>query len=276
MTEDQIISLGEAMANMLLSHAAHGLATGSLEGTGEITLRDGLIVAAAAEGARIKQSWIIDREVIPSGWTDAPVDLFILRNGTQQQLIPIGGVELKWWRKTDVRNSSNRRKDLVRDFIRAGSLYQIVEKFAFVALVSTEGSWSATANTKGSDRAAMAKLSAEGLQQWDLRQMQSSTAISEAMRSLQGRVPIPNIFHSELVCTKSLNSGNSLLAFSRVWKVKKLQGSSILTNAELAALIPDKKPRRKKAASAEAIASPESATKSGKEELAMPLQAFPA
>ena len=275
MTEDQIKSLGEAMANMLLSHAAHGLATGSLEGTGEITLRDGLIVAAAAEGARIRQAWIIDREVVPDGWTDAPVDLFIFRNGARQQLIPVGGVELKWWRKTDVGNGSNRRRDLVRDFIRAGSLYQTVEKFAFVALVSTEGSWSATAKTSGSDKDAMSKLSAVGLQQWDLRQMQSSKAISEAMRSLRGRVPIPNIFYSELVCTKSLNSGNNLLAFSRVWKVKKLQGSSILANEELNALIPDKTPRRKKAVGAEAIACPAPNAKSGEEESATLLQASP-
>ncbi|WP_457825597.1 hypothetical protein, partial [Staphylococcus aureus] len=77
----EVKQLGEAMANMLLSQAAHGLATGSIEGTGEITLRDGLIVAASAEGARIRQAWIIDREIIPSGWTDAPVDLFLKKQG---------------------------------------------------------------------------------------------------------------------------------------------------------------------------------------------------
>jgi hypothetical protein len=119
MNNSEVKQLGEAMASMLLSQAAHGLATGSLEGTGEITLRDGLIVAAAAEGARIRQAWIIEREVIPNGWTDAPVDLFLRKQGNLGAISTIGGVELKWWRKTDAGNSANRRRDLIRDFIRA-------------------------------------------------------------------------------------------------------------------------------------------------------------
>lgn len=238
MTEEQIKALGEAMASMLLSQAVHGLATGSLEGTGEITLRDGLIVAAAAEGARIRQAWIIEREIVPAGWIDAPVDLFLKRKGNQDAIPTIGGVELKWWRKTDQSNSANRRRDLVRDFIRAGSLYSVVQEFAFVALLSTEGSWSATAKTDGTDKIAMTKLSSDVSQQWDLRQMISSKAISGAMRSLQGKVPIPNIFHTELLCTRSLTDGKEQLAFAKVWKVTKRQNSAILTAAELDVLIP--------------------------------------
>lgn len=240
MTDAQIKALGSAMASMLLSQALHGLATGSLEGTGEITLRDGLIVAAAAEGARAHQAWIIEREVVPAGWTDAPVDLFLSRRGNQDAIATVGGVELKWWRKTDAGNSANRRRDLVRDFIRAGSLYSSVDDFAFVALLSTEGSWSATTKTNGSDKDAMAKLSSDGSQKWDLKQMLHSKAVAGAMRSLQGKVPMPNIFHTELLCTRSLVDDKTLLAFAKIWKVKKLQKSAMLTPAELLVLLPSK------------------------------------
>jgi len=240
MDDVQIKALGSAMASMLLSQASHGLATGSLEGTGEITLRDGLIVAAAAEGAHARQAWIIEREVTPDGWTDMPVDLFLSRKGNEGVTVPVGGVELKWWRKTDPGNSSNRRKDLVRDFIRAGSLYATVDFFSFVALLSTEGSWSATTSTKGSDKDAMEKLSSDGSHKWDLKDMIGSTAVAGAMRSLRGKVPMPNIFHTELLCTRSLMDGKTLLAFSKIWKVKKLQNSAVLTPDELLEMLPAK------------------------------------
>lgn len=240
MNNSEVKQLGEAMANMLLSHAAHGLATGSLEGTGEITLRDGLIVAAAAEGARIRQAWIIEREVIPNGWTDAPVDLFLRKQGNLGAISTIGGVELKWWRKTDAGNSANRRRDLVRDFIRAGALYSQIQSFAFVALLSTEGSWDATTKTNGTDKDAMLKLSSSGIQKWNLEKMISSKGVEGAMRSLEGKVPMPNIFHTELLCTRSLTDGTNQLAFAKVWKVKKPQNTVILDAAKLAKLIPPK------------------------------------
>lgn len=230
------------MASMLLSHAAHGLATGSLEGTGEITLRDGLIVAAAAEGARMRQAWIIDREVVPTGWTDAPVDLHLRRSGNLGAVSTIGGIELKWWRKTDSGNAGNRRRDLVRDFIRAASLYALVDDFSFVALLSTEGSWSSTARTQGSDKLVMSKLSSSSSQKWNLKKMIGSKAIEGAMRSLEGKVPMPNIFHTELLCARSLTDGANVLAFSNVWLVKKPQNTKLLTAAELTALIPPKVP----------------------------------
>lgn len=56
----------QSICGILISHAAHGLATSSLEGMGEITLRDSLIVAAAAAGAQAKQAWILQREVLPN------------------------------------------------------------------------------------------------------------------------------------------------------------------------------------------------------------------
>ena len=81
MKNTEIQALADATAHMLLSHACHGLATSSLEGIGEITLRDGLVVAAAAVGARTKRAWIFEREVLPDGWTDATVDLMVYRKG---------------------------------------------------------------------------------------------------------------------------------------------------------------------------------------------------
>eukprot|EP01107_Rhizomastix_libera_P006759 TRINITY_DN20922_c0_g1_i1.p1 TRINITY_DN20922_c0_g1~~TRINITY_DN20922_c0_g1_i1.p1 ORF type:complete len:251 (-),score=25.24 TRINITY_DN20922_c0_g1_i1:151-903(-) len=250
MNNQQVKDIGEAMTSMLLSHAAHGFATGSLEGTGEITLRDGLIVAAAAEGARIRQAWIIEREVVPAGWTDAPIDLILKRSGNLGAVSTIGGVELKWWRKTDLANSANRRRDLIRDFIRAASLYSQVQDFSFVALLSTEGSWAATTKTEGSDKGAMAKLSAPGSQQWNLKNMITSKSIQGAMRSLQSKVPIPNIFHTELLCTRALTNGPDQLAFAKVWKVKKPQNTIILTDAMLRVLLPPKAEKANAAAAA--------------------------
>ncbi|WP_175926327.1 hypothetical protein [Burkholderia cepacia] len=239
----EINALAEAIASMLVSHGAHGLATGSLEGMGEITLRDGLVVAAAAEAARTRQSWVIEREIVPPGWTDAPVDLYLGRVGNKGVVSTLGGCELKWWRKTDPSNAANRRRDLIRDFIRAASLYALVEEFSFVALLSTEGSWSSTIGTSGTDKAAMSMLSATGSQKWNLKKMIGSKAIEGAMRSLGDKVPMPNIFHTELLCTRSLTDGANVLAFSKVWLVKKPQNTKMLTAAQLAVLIPPKPPK---------------------------------
>jgi len=75
LTNAQVQELADRICAILIAHASHGLATSSLEGMGEITLRDSLIVAAAAAGAQIKQAWVLEREVLPAGWTDSAVDL---------------------------------------------------------------------------------------------------------------------------------------------------------------------------------------------------------
>lgn len=235
----KIDSLAEAMASMLLSHAAHGLATGSLGGTGEITLRDGLVVAAAAEGARERQAWLITREIVPPSWKDAPVDVVLYRVGNQSTPHLLGGVELKWWRKTDAANAANRRRDLLRDLVRAASLYSMVEAFAFVALLSTSVSWNATANTTGKDRSAMALLSAAGSQRWSLRALSASRGLATAIRSLRGSVPIPSTFYTELLCTRTLSDGTTPLAFCKVWSVRKPQKSVFLSDAVLDRLFPE-------------------------------------
>jgi hypothetical protein len=237
MKDSMITELGDAIASVLVSHAAHGLGTSSLDGTGEISLRDGLIVAAAAVAAKARQAWILAREQVPEGWTDAPVDLMIHRVGNNSTIALVGGVELKWWRKADAANAANRRRDLLRDFIRAATLYQQAESFAFVTLLSTSDAWNATANTQGKDKDAMAKLSSPGSQSWNLEKMATSKGLRAAMRSLDGHVRVSKIFHTELLATREISNEIGPLAFAKVWKVKKPQSSVFLTSADLSNLL---------------------------------------
>lgn len=229
--------LANGLAQILLSYAAHGMATRSLAGMGEITLRDGLVVAAAASGAAEKRAWIIEREILPAGWTDAAVDLMISRRGNAGNIAMLGGVELKWWRQEDGGNASNRRRDLVKDFIRAGSLYQQAEEFSFVALLSTAGSWTSTASTTGSDNNVMQRLVSDGSQQWNLENDKTSAAVRNAVASLRGHVPVPNIVRSELLVNLSLRATGEEEAFARVWSVRKPQNTRILTDAEMDAVL---------------------------------------
>ena len=204
---------------------------------GEITLRDGLVVAAAAAGAAEKRAWILQREILPSGWSDAAVDLMISRAGNAGNAVLLGGVELKWWRQKDGGNAGNRRRDLVKDFIRAGSLYQQTEEFSFVALLSTAGSWASTASTTGTDRDVMQRLLADGSQQWNLENDRTSAAVRNAVASLNGRVPLPNIVRSELLVNLSLRASGQEEAFARVWNVRKPQNTRILTDADVDAVV---------------------------------------
>lgn len=235
-TNAQVQELADRICAILISHASHGLATSSLEGMGEITLRDSLIVAAAA-GAKIKQAWVLEREVLPAGWVDSAVDLVIYRSGHQNTLKEVGGIELKWWRQTDKENASNRRRDLVKDFMRAASLYPDVDDFTFVALLSTEVSWKSTTTTKGSDAVAMALLTATSSQIWNLNKLAASPAVKGAVRYLDGKVPIPNIFHSKLLSTLELHLASGRSAFAKVWLVKKPQNTHYCTSAEVESLL---------------------------------------
>jgi hypothetical protein len=229
--------LASGVAEILLSYAAHGMATRSLAGMGEITLRDGLVVAAAAAGAAEKRAWIIEREIVPNGWAEGSVDLIISRAGNAEKSVLLGGVELKWWRQEDGGNASNRRRDLVKDFIRAGSLYQQTQEFSFVALLSTAGSWTSTASTKGSDKELMQRLLAEGSQQWNIENDKTSAAVRNAVASLRDRVPVPNIVRSELLVNLSLRASGEEEAFARVWSVRKPQKTRILQDSEMDAII---------------------------------------
>lgn len=233
LTDANIRDLADRVSSILMSHAAHGLATSALEGMGEITLRDGLIVAAASSGSHLKQAWILEREVVPQGWSDAPIDLLIRRAGAQSATKDVGGVELKWWRREDKSNAGNRRRDLVKDFIRAAALYQQMESFAFVALLSTEVSWESTTQTIKKDQVAMSLLSGEGTQKWSLNNLKESPAVKGAIRSLGNRVPITNIFHTKLVSSLDLHLSSGRVASARVWSVVKPQRSKFMTAPEI-------------------------------------------
>lgn len=237
LTDPNIRDLAGRISSILMSHAAHGLATSALDGMGEITLRDGLVVAAASAGSSLKQAWILEREVVPTGWSDAPVDLFIRRKVNQNATRDVGGVELKWWRRGDKGNAGNRRRDLVRDFIRAAALYQNMESFAFVALLATEASWQSTTQTEAGDQAAMALLTGEETQKWNLANLKGSPAIKGAIRSLGSRVPITNIFHTKLISSLDLRLSSGRIASARVWNVVKPQRSRIMSVEEIRDLL---------------------------------------
>lgn len=233
MNDLEIKVLGNAFANILVSHAAHGIATSSLQGMGEITLRDGLIVAAASIAAERRQAWLLEREVQPPGWQDSDVDLLISRKGNTGLVHTLAGVELKWWRREDAGNAANRRKDLIKDFFRAAALYSIVEEIAFVALVSTAFSWKATADTKGSDEVAMGMLDEPGSHTWNTDLMVASNAVRSAIRELVGHVPVSNIFHTKLISDVSITDLGERVAFAKVWSVKKPQNSRWLNDEEV-------------------------------------------
>lgn len=237
MTPAEVQDLADRICSILISHAAHGLATSSLEGMGEITLRDSLIVASAATGAQIKQAWILKREVLPAGWSDSAVDLVIYRQGNQGTIKEVGGIELKWWRQEDKGNASNRRRDLIKDFIRAASLYPAMDDFTFVALLSTEVSWTSTTNTTGADASAMGLLTASGSQIWNLNKLSTSPGVKGAIRFLNGKVPIPNIFHSKLLSTLELHFASGRSAFAKVWLLKKPQNTHYLTAQEVSDIL---------------------------------------
>lgn len=218
---------------MLLSHAAHGIATSSVSGIGEIALRDGLIVAAAAVAAQERQAWILEREDKPQGWNDSAVDLVIYRKGNSNTLRSVGAVELKWWRRSDKGNASNRRRDLVRDLWRAAALYPSMSDFSLVALLSTKKSWDATAKTRGNDLTAMRKLMRKGSQTWNLKKLKGVPCVRNAVGSLNGRVPIVNAFHTSVVSFSGLTSPGGVEVFARVWAVRKPQNTKVLGSSEV-------------------------------------------
>lgn len=233
MTDSQIQELADRFCSILMAHASHGLATSALDEMGEITLRDGLIVAAAAAGASQKQSWILKRENLPHDWRDAAVDLTIFRKGNADETRTVGTVELKWWRRSDKGNASNRRRDLVKDFIRAAANYKNVEEFSFVALLSTEVSWAATTSTAGGDRSAMALVTPSGTQKWRLRYLLACPSLTAAVKALGHRVPIPSGFHTKLLAQLDLHLASGRTASARVWSVVKPQRTVFLSDDEL-------------------------------------------
>ena len=210
---------------------------------GEITLRDGLVVAAASVGARLKQALIIEREILPGGWKDSAVDLVVSRSKRhkkKQKQIVIGSTELKWWRQSDASNSSNRRKDLIKDFLRAAAIYPEVESFSFVALLATTNSWNSTAITAGSDKDVMDLVNSTGTEKWNVTKLKASKSLGNAVRSIKGRVPVVNVFHTQLLSEFQVTTPVGITCFARVWSVRKPQKSVELDTSKIDSLFPSK------------------------------------
>lgn len=230
MTAGQKNELARAIAWMLCSHAAHGLSTDSIRGVGEITLRDGLIVAAASIGSKHKNAWLLQREVEPDGWLDSNVDLMVYRvAGAAQPLV--GGAELKWWRQKDKGNASNRRRDLFKDLLRAAALYTLAESFSFVALLATKESWDATIDTRGKDKAILDKLKSDKSEHWNVKELSASPSVKSAVRLLRDKVPVTTAFRTKLLTTTYLSDQAGIECLAKVWEVQKTQNSKWIVDA---------------------------------------------
>lgn len=237
-TQADIQDMADRICAILIAHGAHSTATSALDGMGEITLRDGLVAAAAAAGARTNRAWEYKREHAPTGWK-ASVDLVLFRTKQAGTRVIVGGVELKWWRRFDRANATNRRRDLVKDLIRASALHGLVEEFAFVALLSTEASWASTTSTNGADASIAAMLrNVHHVQKWNLARLVSAPAVKAAIKDLRGTgVPMPNIIHSKLLSSADLQVAGNRTVSARVWSIKKPQRSHYLSEPEIAQLV---------------------------------------
>lgn len=157
-------SFDEGLLLALLGRATHAAGTRSLDGMAELTFYDTMIAVAAAEGARRRAAWIIEREVKPASWKgEERIDLVVRRKSGASEPWVVA-TELKWWRQSDGANSANRRKALLVDLLRAACAkgFLGVEEEAYVVLISTETSWKKTTVTTGSDGDVCAKLNATG------------------------------------------------------------------------------------------------------------------
>ena len=233
MNAAELEELARSIAGLLAAGAAHGLGTSSLHGIGEITFRDGIVVAVASVGSRLRQAWIIKREQVPAGWKDTPIDVVVAKKskGAERWLV---GVELKWWRQDDGSNAGNRRSALIRDFLRCAALYQDVEDGAFIAMVSTNGSWVRTTSTSGSDARLGAALTRRGESKWDVATLSSCAGMKAAVNSLREKsVPIVSAFSSRLFAETAVCENGKEQVVARVWEVRKHQNSRILISSEL-------------------------------------------
>jgi len=230
--------MAESLSLVLLSNAAHGFGTETLSGLGEITLRDGLVAGAASIGARRNAAWIIEREHKPQDWNSGNIDLTVWRKRRRQKEW-FCSAELKWWHRNDTSNASNRRADLIRDFIRAGSVYPRLlqpDKMSFVLLLSTQASWGTTVERhEAGDHALCTHWKrAYATQSWDLKALKVCPGLRTAVKELrQMGVKIPNIIHSDLTYSVSIRQQRSQRGEVRCWSVRKPQNSTFLDDGEL-------------------------------------------
>lgn len=237
-------NLADCIGLTLLGTGVHAAGIRALSGLGEITLRDSLVAAVAAEGARRKTPWIFTREEKPSHWQDEAVDLVITRK-VNNTVAWIAAVELKWWRHADSQNSFNRRKALVRDFLRCASLSHQpgTQEDSLVVLVSTSSSWKKTTSTDAGDRPVVDVLKADDTMSWRISQsMYKCPAVRDALSSMikkaSGkpdvmRMPIPTTIHSKLLGIYESDTGGQQNLQVRIWRVRKPQKSTIIPLEEL-------------------------------------------
>lgn len=236
-------SFDEGLLLALLGRAVHAAGTRSLDGMAELTFYDTLVSVAAAEGARRRQGWIIERELKPPAWTgEERIDLVVRRKSAAKDAkeVWVLAAELKWWRKCDGANAGNRRKALVVDLLRAACArgFLAVEEAAYVVLISTDDSWkaSATVSSKSTDEDVCAKLNASGKQSWSLRALKNAAAMKGAVGQLRKSIQIPSSFETTLVQHKDAPAGGGKRLEVRVWKVRKPQKSKELDAATLESL----------------------------------------
>jgi len=80
-------------------------------------------------------------------------------------------------------------------------------------------------------------LTGTGASKWNINTLRSSPAVKGAIRSLNGKVPVPNIFHSKLISNLELHFASGRSAFARVWSISKPQKTHFLDANELHALL---------------------------------------
>lgn len=243
--------LTDSIALTLLGLGTHAAGLGGLGGMGEITLRDGLVAACAAEGARRRKAWIFSREQTPPGWNDETVDVVVQRvAGGQTRWVT--AVELKWWRDSTTTNASNRRAGLVRDIIRCASIHfrPGIEERALVVLVATKSSWDATAASQGQDDEVCRRLRSANTEIWPLRRsLHACPAVKSALKRLVRpaknasgtrkaqartlRLPPPSSLRTRRlgVYTSDLGGADELQV--RVWECTKVQNSKGLDLVEV-------------------------------------------
>lgn len=243
--------LTDAIALTLLGVGTHVSGLGGLAGLGEITLRDSLVAACAAEGSRRKQPWIFAREQTPPGWTDESVDVVVQRKkGTS--LTWVTALELKWWRDATKNNASNRRTALARDILRCGSVHDSpgTDEGPFLVLVSTRSSWEATMQTNGGDREVCHLLESASPEIWPIKKkLRACPAVARALGSLvklgKGspvvtsrslRLPPPSSLRTTFLGRYESDVGRNEKLQVRVWKVAKVQNSRLLTLADIEGL----------------------------------------
>lgn len=245
MNESEKKEFSDRVAYMLLSHANHSLSISALGGMGEITLRDGLVVASAAQAASKNYSWVVDREFEPSEWKDGAIDIVIskISRGSRTK---VGSIELKLWRQNDSGNASNRRRDLVRDIIRSASFYKNVD-FSFFVLLSTSASWEATFPGDGVDDEIRVMLESTSKdEKWNIRDLSSKNCIKNSLESLnKNKVEISSHFSTRLLSNLSTNNNDKTVVFTKVWSIKKTRNSRNFDATELSKLTL-KKPRKSK------------------------------